>query len=201
MRLDDALDEIALIRRQLARAEVYRGVRAAPVACTGLIALAAGSFQALAIGSSPAELSQYLTIWCAAAGVNATLSALAIALRLREDRSPMARQATWLLVEQFLPCVAAGALVALAIAATAPGAAWMLPGCWQVLFSLGVFAISRQLPRAGYAIALFYLLAGVVNLAGLGGLPALSPWRMALPFATGQLLSSIVLYVSLERRP
>ncbi|MBX9791069.1 MAG: hypothetical protein K2Y37_19290 [Pirellulales bacterium] len=200
MRLDDALAEIALIRRQLARVEVYRGVRAAPVACTGLIALAAGSFQALTIGGSPAELSRYLATWCAAAGVNATLSALAIALRLCEDHSPLARQATWLLVEQFLPCVAAGALVTLAIAATAPGAAWMLPGCWQVLFSLGVFAIARQLPRAGYAIALFYLLAGAANLGGLGDLPPLSPWRMAIPFAIGQGLSAVVLYVSLERR-
>jgi hypothetical protein len=201
MRLDDALLEIALIRRQLARAEVYRGVRAAPVACTGLIAMAAGSLQALAIGSAPAELNRYLAIWCTAAAINATLSALGIWLRLREDGSPLARQATWLLVEQFLPCVAAGALVTLALSATAPGAAWILPGCWQVLFSMGVFAVSRQLPRAAYAIALFYLLAGAANLAGLGDLPPLSPWRMAIPFALGQLLSAVVLYVSLERHP
>ncbi|MGD9646824.1 MAG: hypothetical protein AB7U73_14005 [Pirellulales bacterium] len=201
MQLDDALQEIALIRRQLARAEIYRGVRAAPVACTAVIAIAAGGLQALLIGSATAELSRYLAIWCAAAAINATLSAIGIWLRLREDDSPLARQATWLLVEQFLPCLAAGALVTLAIRATAPSAAWMLPGIWQVLFSLGVFAISRQLPRASYAIALVYLLAGAANLAGLGDLPLLSPWRMAVPFATGQLLSAVVLYVSLERHP
>ena len=199
MQLNDALQEIALIRRQLAHAELFRGFRAVPVACTGAIALVAGAAQAVWLGSSPGELTDYLAIWCGAAALNATLSAVGIWLRLREDDTPLAREATWLAVEQFLPCVAAGALVTLAICAAAPAAAWMLPGLWQVLFSMGVFATCRQLPRAAYAIALFYLLVGTANLAGIGGVPPFSPWRMAAPFAAGQFLSSAVLYLSLER--
>jgi hypothetical protein len=64
---------------------------------------------------------------------------------------------------------------------------------------MGVFSTCRQLPRSAYAIALFYLLVGAANLAGIGGLPPFSPWRMAVPFAAGQFLSSAVLYLSLER--
>ena len=41
----------------------------------------------------------------------------------------------------------------------------MLPGLWQVLYSLGIFASCRLLPRAIFGVAVFYLHRG------LGALP------------------------------
>ena len=41
----------------------------------------------------------------------------------------------------------------------------MLPGLWQILFSLGVFASSRLLPRATSGVAVFYLLTGLTTLS------------------------------------
>ena len=68
-----------------------------------------------------------------------------------------------------------------------------------MLFSLGVFASFRLLPKAVAAVGVFYLLAGVFNLTRASGPDALSPWAMGGPFAAGQLLTAAVLYWSLER--
>ena len=102
-------------------------------------------------------------------------------------------------VGQFLPCLAAGALVTLAVARHAPQVAWILPGFWQVLFSLGVFASCRLLPAPIALVGVFYLLAGAANLAGGALFELFSPWAMGLPFAAGQLAIACVLYWHLER--
>jgi hypothetical protein len=75
----------------------------------------------------------------------------------------------------------------------------MLPGLWQVLFSLGVFASCRLLPRATFGVGVFYLAAGLACLALARDDLALSPWAMGLPFGVGQLLAATVLYRTLER--
>jgi hypothetical protein len=76
----------------------------------------------------------------------------------------------------------------------------MLPGLWQILYSLGVFASCRLLPRATFVVAVFYLATGLACLALARGAAAFSPWAMGLPFGSGQLLAAAVLYQTLERR-
>jgi hypothetical protein len=96
-------------------------------------------------------------------------------------------------VEQFLPSLAAGILITAVLAGAVPQAGWMLPGLWQVVFSLGVFSSCRFLPRPMLAAGVWYLATGLGCLA-LGGARALSPWAMGIPFAAGQLLVAAVLY-------
>ena len=50
-------------------------------------------------------------------------------------------------VEQFLPSVGAGALISIVLVRLVPANIWMLPGLWQITYSLGVFASCRFLPR------------------------------------------------------
>jgi hypothetical protein len=69
----------------------------------------------------------------------------------------------------------------------------MLPGLWQILFSLGVFASCRSLPRPMIAVALWYLGGGLSCLIFANGSDALSPWTMGMPFFGGQLLASALL--------
>ena len=95
-------------------------------------------------------------------------------------------------VEQFLPAGAAGVLLTLVLVRFAPEAGWMLPGLWQVQFSVGVFASARFLPRATYAVGGWYLLTGLACLA-LSHEHMLSPWLMALPFGLGQMVGAAVL--------
>jgi hypothetical protein len=75
----------------------------------------------------------------------------------------------------------------------------MLPGLWQILFGLGVFASCRLLPRATFWVGVFYLGSGLAVLALAHQEAALSPWAMGLPFGAGQMLAAAVLYFTLER--
>ena len=71
----------------------------------------------------------------------------------------------------------------------------MLPGLWQIVFSLGVFSSCRFLPRPMLAAGAWYLATGLACIA-LAGNRALSPWAMAVPYGVGQLLVAGVLRYS-----
>ena len=75
----------------------------------------------------------------------------------------------------------------------ADSALWMLPGLWQIIFSLGVFASCRSLPRGMFAVGVWYLAAGLATLALASAAP-FSPLAMAIPFSVGQFLMAFVLY-------
>ena len=47
---------------------------------------------------------------------------------------------------------------------------WMLPGLWQIVFSLGFLASCRVLPRPMFAVGVWYLAAGLVSLALASGI-------------------------------
>ena len=68
-----------------------------------------------------------------------------------------------------------------------------------MLFSLGIFASCRLLPKATFWAAVYYLVAGVAALAMGREEAALSPWAMAGTFGVGQLLTAAILYFTLER--
>ena len=69
---------------------------------------------------------------------------------------------TWLAVEQFLPSLIAGLLITVVMVRQAPGQVALLPGLWQILFSLGLFASARLLPKAVFAVAADVQLVGRV---------------------------------------
>ena len=75
----------------------------------------------------------------------------------------------------------------------------MLPGLWQIVFSLGFFASCRSLPRPMFAAAVWYLAAGLAVLAFANGTHAFSPCAMAVPFGVGQLFMAVVLYLHARR--
>jgi hypothetical protein len=114
--------------------------------------------------------------------------------RSRRHHSGLADAMIHQAVEQFLPAGIAGVLLAVLLWKFAPEALWMLPGLWQILTSLGVFASVRSLPRTVALAGAFYFLAGFAVLL-LGSVShALSPWTMGLPFAVGQALMAGILY-------
>ena len=199
MELREALSHIAEIRARVAATERFRGYRALPVATSGLLALLATVAQPLLVPNPSVDLAGYLAVWLTAAVVGAAAAGSGIWLRHRTTHLPLSREVTRLAVSQFAPCLVAGGLVTLVIARHAPQVGWMLPGLWQVLFSLGVFASYRLLPPPTVGIGIFYLIAGVVNLANSSTNTAFSPWAMGLPFSIGQLATAAILYWHLER--
>ena len=95
-----------------------------------------------------------------------------------------------------VPAGIAGGLLTVVLLRFAPESLWMLPGLWQIVFSLGFFASCRALPRPMRAVGVWYLAAGLASLALANGAQAFSPWAMALPFGLGQLLMAGILYRS-----
>lgn len=199
MELHEALIQITEIRAQMARTEVFRGYRALPVAISGLLAVAAAGIQGTWINDPAAQWDAYLSLWVATAALSAAAAGGGMALRRRAHATSLGREVTWLAVEQFMPCLVAGGLLTAVLAKVAPEALWLLPGLWQLFFSLGVFASCRLLPRATVSVALFYLASGGATLALARGEHAFSPWAMGVPFGVGQLWAAAVLYWNLER--
>jgi hypothetical protein len=197
--LREALSQIAEIRSRVAATERFDGYRAAPVALTGLLAVVVALLQPRLIPDPQADVTAYLTLWLGTAVVGGIVAGSGIWLRYSRSTNRLAKQLTWLAVGQFAPCLIAGAVVTLMIVRHAPTHAVLLPGLWQVLFSLGVFASFRLMPRAIAVVGVVYLTAGAVNLAFASGPAAMSPWVMGLPFGLGQLLTAAVLYWNLER--
>jgi hypothetical protein len=199
MELRDALTQISEIRRQVARTEVFRGYKSLPVAFSGALAVAAAVFQEFWIPDPSKAIGAYLTLWLGAALVSALAAGVEMALRYWRTDSAIHRDITWLALEQFLPAIFAGGLLTLVLALSAPESLWLLPGLWQILFSLGIFASYRLLPRATWSVALFYMITGILCVSFARDQYALSPWVMGVPFGLGQLCAAAVLYWTLER--
>jgi hypothetical protein len=205
MELREALTQIAQIRQQMERGQLFRGYRAATTAFSGLAALVTGLLQPLLVPEGDA--GRFVELWAAAAALCMVAVGVEMVVRTRCSQSVVQRQLTMLAVEQFVPSVAAGGLLTYVFYAFLPEQLWMLPGLWMLLFSLGMFASARLLPRAVFAVAGFYLIAGILTLlvtrspAAAGGMNLrFSPWVMAIPFALGQLATAAILYQKLERR-
>jgi hypothetical protein len=161
--------------------------------------MAAAVAQSAWIADPLQNIAVYLTLWVGAAVLSAVAAGLEMLMRSLNQGTALTREITWLAVGQFLPCLVAGGFVTVVLALFAPDALWILPGVWQVLFSLGIFASYRLLPRATFGVGVFYLSSGVVCLAAARGDAGLSPWAMGVPFGVGQLYAAAVLYWTLER--
>jgi hypothetical protein len=193
--LNRALGDISSIRRQMARSTEFRGYGPATLAATGLIALLAAAVQAVFVPDPVNHVSAYLSVWILTAVVSAALTGIQMYTRTRRMHSGMSQEMMQMAVEQFLPSAGAGLLITIVLVRYVPAALWILPGIWQVIFSLGVFSSCRFLPRPMLAAGAWYLLTGLVCIS-LGGGRALSPWAMGIPYGAGQLLVAGVLLFS-----
>ena len=109
MELRDALTQITEIRLQMARREVFRGYRAVPAAFSGAVALAAATVQAVAIADPVQQINAFLGLWIGAAVLSAMSAVFEMGVRARNSSSSLTRELTFLAMEQFCPCLVAGA--------------------------------------------------------------------------------------------
>ena len=193
--LNKALGDIDSIRRQMARTTEFRGYGPATLAATGVLATAAAMAQAAWLPDPASHLGAYLSVWIATAALSAALIGAQMHARTRRMHSGMADQMIRMAAEQFVPSVGAGGLLTLVIARGVPSASWMLPGLWQIIFSLGVFSSCRFLPRPMTIAGAWYLLSGLVCIA-LADARAMSPWAMGIPYGVGQVLVAAILLFS-----
>jgi hypothetical protein len=190
--LNKALGDISRIRRQVARSTEFHGYGPATLAATGALAMAAAAAQALWLRDPANHILSYLAIWISTAVVSAALIGVQTVTRTHRIHSGMADEMIRMAVEQFLPSAGAGALLTLVLVHSVPSALWMLPGLWQITFSLGIFSSCRFLPRPMAAAGAWYLLTGLTCIM-LGDSRALAPWTMGISYGAGQLVVAGIL--------
>lgn len=188
----EALSEIQSIRGHMARYTEFRGYGPLTLAGTGALAIVIAVMQQRWAVDLEFEPARFLAMWIGAAAVALTFIGLETIARARRIHSSLAMQMLHAALEQFLPAIVAGILLTAAVARAAPQSLWMLPGLWQMLFSLGVFASCRFLPRATFGVGVWYLATGMACLAIGPDAPA-SPWEMGIPFGVGHLMVAGVL--------
>jgi hypothetical protein len=191
--LDRALADIVAIRSQLARGTQFRGYGPVTVAATGVLALTAALVQVLYLPNPAATPLAYLTLWVGMAVLALIITGVEMIARSRREHGGLADEMLYAAVEQYIPSGVAGMLLTVVIHRYAEGALPLLPGLWQIIFSLGVFASCRSLPPGMFAVGMWYLAAGLVSLALANAAP-FSPLAMAIPFSIGQFLMAFVLY-------
>jgi hypothetical protein len=193
--LNKALVDISSMRRQIARSTEFRGYGPATLAGTAGFAVLAATAQSFWARDPANQIGTYLGIWIWTAAVSAALIGIQMQTRSRRIHSGLADEMIRTAVEQFLPSAIAGALLTIVLVRWVPHALWMIPGMWQIIFSLGVFSSCRFLPRPMLAAGAWYLLTGLACIA-LGGTRALSPWAMGIPYGVGQLLVATILLLN-----
>ena len=194
--LDKALNDILAIRSQLAAATTFHGYGPAALATTGGLALVTAAAQALWLDDPTGRPLAFLAGWLATAVVSAGIIGFEMRGRSRRMHSDLADSMIYNAIEQFLPAGAACVLLTWVLVRFAPDALWMLPGLWQLLVSLGIFASVRSLPRAVALAGAWYFVAGLAVLILASADRTLSPWTMGLPFVVGQLLLAAIIHLA-----
>lgn len=190
--LDQALSEIAAIRGQMARTAEFRGYGPAALGATAVLAAGGALVQPLWVPHPLQAPEAYALLWAGLGAVAAALIAAEAVARARRLHGGLADEMIRAALEQFLPAAIAGLLLTVVLVRFAPQMAELLPGLWQIVFSLGVFATSRILPRGIVAVGGWYLATGLACLAASAAGP--SPWMMGAPFVVGQTLAAVILW-------
>ncbi len=196
--LNKALDDISSIRRQVARSTEFRGYGPATLAATGGIAILAAAAQALWLPDPVNRIPAYLAIWISTALVSSALIGAQAVTRAHRVHSGMADEMIRMAVEQFLPAAGVGALLTIVLVGFVPSVLWMLPGLWQVIFSLGVFSSCRFLPRQMVAAGVWYLLTGLICITLADTPRSLTLGYGYLLLGAGQLLVAGILFFTAQ---
>lgn len=196
--LNQALTDIRSIRRQVANTTEFRGYGPLTLSATAVFALLGGATQSRWVPEPATHPDQYVALWLITGVVSAGLIVTQMLRRADRLHSGMADEMIRMAVTQFLPAGIAGMILPFVLLHVSHDVFWMLPGLWQIIFSLGVFASCRCLPRPMLLAGVWFLLTGLACVS-LAGDRALAPVVMALPFAVGMGFVAIVHYFSAKK--
>jgi len=128
--------------------------------------------------------------------ISATLVGTEAVIRARRWHRAMADRLINTTLQRFLPTATAGAIVGLVVLVRLPAHARLLPGLWQLLMGVGIFAALGNLPRRMIWAAAYYFAAGGVCLLLADGQSPGTPWLMGVPFGVGQILVAVILQLA-----
>ena len=195
MDVSQALEQLNEIQHHLGRSEIYRGYRSRTLALLGVTGLVCAAV--LDFGWSTAAPVERVGFWVAVATLNLAIASWEILGDYGNLQTEHQKRITRRTVGQFLPTLAAGALLTMAFV-TRGANLDMLPGIWSLLFALGVFASRPYLPRGVGWVTAYFLTTGALLLRYSESALA-QPWFMGAVFGGGQFLMAYVMYQNLER--
>lgn len=185
--VESALHDIARIREQLAASTRFQGFTPPIVATTGAMAAALAAWQSV-------NDEDGLAVWVLLAAVSVLMIGTEALIRARKLHRAMADRLLSTTLQRFMPTALAGAILGLVVLVRAPEFARLLPGAWQLLLGVGIFAVQTNLPRAIIWAGGFYFLCGTISLALVNDPGVTAPWLMGLPFGIGQVLVAAILH-------
>lgn len=185
MDVREALDRLDVLQEQLSRSTPVRGYRAATVAWSAGLAVAAALAQGVVVADPLAARGTYLALWVGAALLAVLALVVEIGRRYVLARSRHVRHGLLRTLFTFLPPFGVAAVLTVALGARSDEVFALLPGLWMLCFSLGIYASLPRLPHGVGAIGALYFAAGSVALA-LAPHAALAPWVMGVVFGFGQ---------------
>ncbi len=196
--LNQSLVEIRSIRRHVAQATEFRGYGPSTLFATAILALFTGVGQAHWLPEPAAHPVQYVALWLTTGVFCAALIVAQMLTRVSRLHSGMADEMVRMAIAQFLPAAIAGAILPFVLLHVTQSVFWMLPGLWQIIFSLGVFASCRCLPRPMLLVGAWFLLTGLACI-GLGDIRSLAPATMSGAYAVGMAFVAAIHYFSAKK--
>lgn len=191
---DRALMDIATIRSQLAAGTQFQGFGPEVMALSGFGAIGLAIAQSLWPDLLAHSQELLLSSWVVLAVVLSALIMIEARARARRHHGGLADQMVQNALEQFLPSAFAGAALFAILLGYSPDNLWLLPGLWQLLVALGLFAAMRMLPRSIALVAVWYFLTAMAVLVLASETRVFTPWMMGAPFAIGQCLMAAILH-------
>ncbi|OED36406.1 hypothetical protein AB833_27725 [Chromatiales bacterium (ex Bugula neritina AB1)] len=191
--VDRALVEISDIRSRMASSATFQGFGPRVIALTGVLSFVTALAQSLYYASSPADVRGFLLVWAGVAVLSTALIGTEMIARSYRIHGGLADAMIINAAEQFIPAGVVGLIVALVLDTFAPELLWLLPGIWQLLLAMAIFATARTLTRRVNLVAAWYLIAGTTVLILSAQSLTVGPWSMGIPFVVGQLLMAAVL--------
>ncbi|MEL6791522.1 MAG: hypothetical protein AAFO78_13250 [Pseudomonadota bacterium] len=190
--IDQALADLTSIREQVAAGSLFQGFGPLVIAGTGALALTTMGLQLMRPGFV-ATTDAYLATWIATAILCCLMVGAEMVARSRRHHGGMADAMILRAIEQFFQVGLAGAAIAFVFWCFAADSLWTLPGLWQILVGVGVFASLRTLPKSMILVGVWYFLVGATVLTIGAKTRTLHPAMMGIPFAIGQLIMAIIL--------
>jgi hypothetical protein len=194
--LKRALSDIAEIRGQIVASTSFRGLGPAALLTTAALAVAVAAGQSLWLPEPGAEPLAFFGDWIATGVASVAIIGIEMLRRARRLHSGLADDMILNAAQQFLPSLVAGGFLALVLAWFAPETLWLLPGMWQVLVGVGIFAFARALAGPMYLVAAWYFVAGFAVLMMTAISHTVSPWMMGVPFGAGQVLMALIVHLT-----
>lgn len=205
MQLREALSDIAQIRALLDRNQAYRGFRSVAIGISAGFVLLGSLVQLQSdLVHTP---SRYLDIWLCVAVGSLAVTAVEMIVRGRKSNDWSVWKMHGKVAISILPSFVVGALITAALVLDSNNIMilvrtnmWILPGCWALIYSLGLFACCHLLHRTTRFAAFYYLIAGCLYLVLNWSAHEVRAWHMVAIFGVGQLILATILYWKVERQ-